>query len=239
MNVEKNLIITLLKLTRNGPVSQDLVNKDARIPSGITEKLLQRLQNEGLVYVGKSVVEIDTLQRLKLAVRAIGLAADLEQVSGFLQWQEFEGLAAIALELNGYSVAKNVRFTRAGRKWEIDVVGCRYPLAVCKDCKHWHKSISPSVLKEVVQAQIDRSKALAASLPSPTIKIACATWTQAKFVPALLSLVISKFKFLEGVPIVPILQLQDFLNQLPPNVHSLAHFSGSGHDVQYRFSSEP
>jgi hypothetical protein len=239
MGIERNLIITLLKLTRDGPVAHDLINKDARIPSETVEKLLQRLQNDGLVYVRKSIVEIDAMQRLKLAIRAIGSGADVEQVSGFLQWQEFESLAAVALERNGYSVSKNVRFAHAGRKWEIDVVGCRYPWTVCIDCKHWHKSISPSILKNVVQAQVDRSKALAESLPSPTIKIACITWIQAKFVPVVLSLVIGKFKFLEGVPIVPILQLQNFLNQLPTYAYSFTHFSGSGHKLQYRFSGKP
>jgi hypothetical protein len=239
MDIEKNLIIALLKLTRKGPVSHDLINKDARIPSETAEKLLQRLQSEGLVYLRESIVEIDAMQRLKLAVRAIGLGVDVERVSGFLQWQEFEGLAAVALERNGYSVSKNVRFAHVGHRWEIDIVGCRYPWAVCIDCKHWHKSISPSVLKNVVQAQVDRSKALAESLPNPAVKIACITWIQAKFIPVVLSLVIGKFKFLEGVPIVPILQLQDFLNQLPIYAHSLAHFSGSGHKLQYRFSGKP
>ena len=88
MTIERNLIISILKLTRDGPVSNKLVNKDAKTPQQIAEKLLRKLQNEGLIYLQKNVVEANSLQRLKLAVHAIHLGADIENVSSFLQWQE-------------------------------------------------------------------------------------------------------------------------------------------------------
>ena len=97
MSIERNLIISILKLTRDGPVSNKLVNKDAKIPHQIAEKLLRKLQNDGLIYVQKNVVEANSLQRLKLAVHAINLGADIENVSSFLQWQEFENMAAVPL----------------------------------------------------------------------------------------------------------------------------------------------
>ncbi len=97
MSIERNLIISILKLTRDGPVSNKLVNKDAKIPQQIAEKLLRKLQNDGLINVQKNVVEANSLQRLKLAVHAINLGADIENISSFLQWQEFENMAAVAL----------------------------------------------------------------------------------------------------------------------------------------------
>jgi len=39
--------------------------------------------------------------------------------------------------------------------------------------------------------------------------------------PVVLSLIVNESKFFEGVPIVPILQLQDFLNHLPTCTDSL------------------
>ncbi len=51
MSVERNLIISLLKLTKEGPVLTENVNRDARIPSATARKLLEKLQNEGLVYL--------------------------------------------------------------------------------------------------------------------------------------------------------------------------------------------
>jgi Holliday junction resolvase-like predicted endonuclease len=222
MSIEKDLIITILKLTRNGPISHKLINKDANIPSQIAQKLLRKLQKDGLIYLKKDVVEAESLQRLKLAVKAVNLGADLEHVSGFLRWQEFEDIAAVALARNNYAVEKNLRFKHAGRKWEIDIVGCKKPVAICMDCKHWHHGLYPSALSKIVEEQVERTFAMAEVLPSLADKIECVSWDEVKFVPAVLSLIPSRFKFYDNVPIVPVLQLQDFLSQLPAYADSLS-----------------
>jgi len=225
LSIERNMIISVLKLTKEGVVSAELVKKDARMPSQIAEKLLRKLQNDGLIYLRKGVVEADSLQRLKLAVYAMQLGADIESISSFLQWKEFEDMAAVAFERNGYRVYKNVRFKCAGRGWEIDIIGCKKPIVVCLDCKHWHHGMYPSALKKIVEEQVERTFALSNSLPSPSIKIECALWDSLKLIPAVLSLVVGKFKFYDEVPIVPVLQLQDFLSQLPAYVSSLKHIA--------------
>ena len=225
MSVEKNMIISVLKLTRNGPVLAERVKTDAKIPLAVAIELLERLQSEDMIYLKRGVVEADSGSRLKLAVRALSLGADVERVAELIRWQEFENVAAMALSSNGYVVSENVRFKRGGRRWEIDVVGCKKPTVICIDCKHWHHSLSPSALAKIVDAQAERTKALAESLPNVSIKLGCAEWNRAKFVPAILALLPSNVKFYETVPIVPVLQLQDFLSQLPAHVGSLRHFN--------------
>ena len=225
MDIERNLIITVLKLTKSGPVSHEIINKTANIPSEVAEKLLRKLQNDGLIYLNRNIVEADSPQRLKLAVKAISLGADIESVSSFLLWQEFENIAATALQRNGYLVEKNLRFTHAGRKWEIDIVGCKKPIAICIDCKHWHHGMYPSALKKIVEEQVERTLALTEFLPRLSRKIEYTSWGSVKLVPAVLSLVMGRFKFYDDVPIVPVLQLQDFLSQLPAFADSLKHFS--------------
>jgi Holliday junction resolvase-like predicted endonuclease/predicted transcriptional regulator len=221
MSIERNLIITILKLTKDGPVSHELINKDANIPSQVAQKLLRKLQEDGLIYLKRDVVEADNIQRLKLTIKAINLGADLENASSFLQWQEFENMAAVALTRNNYIVEKNLRFKHAGRKWEIDIVGCKKPIALCIDCKHWHHGMYPSALKKIVEEQLERISALTEALPNLADKIECASWDRIKLVPAVLSLIAGRFRFYNNVPIVPVLQLQDFLNQLPAYADSL------------------
>ena len=136
------------------------VNQDARIPSTVTLKLLDKLQNENLIYLNSGNIEVDSESRLKLAVKAASLGADVEHISDLLCWQEFEEIGALALKNNGYAVQNNVRFKRGGRRWEIDVVGCKKPLVVCIDCKHWKHAIAPSTLRKMVDDQIDRTHAL-------------------------------------------------------------------------------
>ena len=224
MSIERELIISVLKLTKDRPISFEVVIKDAKIASMVAEDFFKKLQNDGLLYLRNKVVTVDSLKRLKLAVRAVKLGADLERVSSFLDWKEFENIAAIAFEQNGYSVKKNLRFKHAGRKWEIDIVGCRKPIVVCADCKHWHHGMYPSAIRRIVEEQVERTHALAESMPRLAEKIECASWNRVKFVPAILSLITARSKFYNKVPIVSVLQVQDFLSQLPAYVDSLKHF---------------
>jgi len=225
MNIEKEVLISLLKLTKDGLVSKEIVKKNVKLPSQNVEYLLRKLQNDGLIYVRKTMIEANSLQRIKLVVKAVTLGVDIETVSSFLQWKEFESITAVAFERNGYATAKNVRFKYAGQRWEVDVVGFKRPIVVCMDCKHWHRGFSPSVMKRVVKEQVNRTLAFAESLPNPTVKFEFASWSHVTLIPVVLSLFSSRFKFYDNVPVVSILQLQDFLNQLPAYADSLKHFS--------------
>jgi Holliday junction resolvase-like predicted endonuclease len=235
MSVERNLVISILKLTQRSAVLIENVNRDARVPSATSRKLLQKLQNEGLIYLKQDSIEVENNGRLKLAVKAASLGADVEHISNLLCWQEFEEITAFALKNNGYEVSNNVRFKNAARKWEIDVVGCKKPLVICIDCKHWQHGIAPSVLKRLVDSQVERTRALADSLPNLSLKLECSKWNEAKFIPSILSLIPSSFKFYDKVPIVPILQLQDFLNQLPAYAESMKLFPKTFNSLSHNF----
>jgi len=176
LSVERNLIISLLKLTKEGTVLTEDLKKDARIPVATTRNLLSKMQNEGLIYLKQDIVEVNSAMRLKLAVKAASLGSDLENISNFLCWQEFEEIAAFALSNFGYAVTNNVRFKHAGRRWEIDVVGCKKPLVVCIDCKHWQHAIAPSALRRIVNSQVERTRAFANSLPNVLLHLDCTKW---------------------------------------------------------------
>lgn len=223
MNIEKELIITILKLTSNGPILNEQIYKNVKVTHNVALNLLKKLEKEGLIYFHNNFLEADSFQRLRLAVYAVRLGADLEHVCSFLGWREFERVAVVAFERNGYEVVENLRFKHAGRRWEIDVVGFKKPLVVCVDCKHWCKGIYPSALKKIVEKQVERAFAFA-EYASTFEKFSCAAWDKVKVVPAVLSLVPSRFKFYGGVPVVPIFQLQDFLDQLPAHVDRLKFF---------------
>jgi Holliday junction resolvase-like predicted endonuclease len=222
--IEQNLLVSLLKLTKDGNVLIKDVNKDCRIAVDIARNLLEKLQNEGLIYLDSELVEVNGSNRIRLAAKAAALGADIEYVSAFLRWQEFEDMAALALERNGYVVSKNVRFKHVKRRWEIDVIGCRKPLVLCVDCKHWQHGLKPSAVRRIVEAQVERARALADTLPSVSLKLNCVKWSKAKFVPMILSLISGSSKFYDDVPVVPVLKLQDFLIQLPAQVELLTYF---------------
>jgi Holliday junction resolvase-like predicted endonuclease len=225
MSIERELIISVLKWTRKQPISIEIVSKEAKIPHETVENLLEKLQNHGLIYLQSGLIEVNNLERLKLAVYALQLGADVERVSNYLQWQEFEQIAVVAFERNDYRVNKNIRFTYGGRKWEIDVVACKKPLVVCVDCKHWHKSMYPSATRKIVEDQVQRTSALAEVLPSISQKIGCSFWTTTTLIPTILSLMTGRVRFYDDVPIVSVIQIQDFLIQLPAHAGELRHFT--------------
>ena len=235
MVFERDLLISLLKLTKDGPVCIESVKMDAKTTWSATRKLLERLQSEDIVYLKQDFVGADGFGRLKLAIKAISTGADVEHVCGLLRWQEFEDFAAVALERNGYLVRKNVRFKHAGRKWEIDVVGYKKPLVICVDCKHWGQGMSPSALVKITEAQVERTRALSESLPNISLKFEYTWWDKAKLVPALLVLVPGSFRFYDKVPIVPVFQLQDFLDKLPVQIQSLKYFLKEFNHLRHDF----
>jgi hypothetical protein len=233
LSVERNLIVSLLKLTKEKPALVEHVNIDARVPSLTSRNFMAKMQNEGLIYLRQDTVQADSASRITLAVKAISLGADVELVGNLLRWQEFEKITAFALKNYRYTVKNNVRFTYSGHRNEVDVVGCNKPLVVCIDCKHWQHAISASMLRKIVDAQAERARALADSLPNPKLDLECTRWKEAKFLPAVLSLMPSSIKFCDKVPIVPILQLQDFLNHLTVHIESLKYYQRTFNSLRH------
>ena len=232
---ERDLLISLLKLTKNGSVLLDSIKNDTKTTVSIAREIVEKLHNENILYLNQNEVEIDGFSRLKIAIKAVSIGADVEYVSNMLSWQEFESIAAIALEKNGYKVIKNVRFKHVARKWEIDIVGCSKPLVICIDCKHWRRGAAPSAVRRITEAQVERTRALADALPRLSLSFACTKWGKAKFIPAILTLMPARFKFYDKVPIVPVLQLQDFLSQLPAYTDSLKYFLKSFNHLSHDF----
>lgn len=224
MAFERNLLVSSLKLTKFGSVQEDIVSKDAQIPREIAEQILRRLCSEGLIQRENGVIEASVNQRVKIAVHAIKLGADFEKVCSFLDWSEFENIATVAFEANRFSVKRGFRFIWSGRRWEVDVLGFNESVVVCVDCKHWHHGWRRAAIIKAVEAQVKRTEALANALPILHEKIGLANWKETILVPIVLSLYPGPFKFYEKTPIVPILQLQNFLNEFLAHINQLTHF---------------
>jgi Holliday junction resolvase-like predicted endonuclease len=224
MTSEKDVIASLLRLTKTGPIQKELLRKDARVSVQVLDEALRKLFEDGFIRQKRGLVEVSSSQRVSMAVQALKLGADFERICKFLEWTEFESIAAQAFQANGFRVLKNFRFKHAGKRWEIDVLSCKEPLIVCVDCKHWQRGWNRAATVKAVEAQVERTRAFADALPNYYQKARLAEWKSATLVPLILSLVHGPFKFHNKVPIVPVLQLQDFINELPLELSLLTHF---------------
>jgi Holliday junction resolvase-like predicted endonuclease len=221
---EKEVVNSLLRLTQNGPIDIEVLQKEVKIPFEIIVQVLHKLSESCYVDLQSNKVEASPSQRIKLAIYTLQLGADIEKVCRYLKWKEFESFGAQAFEANNFQVISNFRFKQANKRWEIDLLGCRQQFIACVDCKHWRHGWRESAIIRVVDAQIERTRAFASMLFLNWDKVGLKGWKDATVIPIILSLVTGPFKFYKKVPIVPVLQLRDFINDMPGEAALLTHF---------------
>ena len=214
MDAERATLLSLLRMTQTSPVSRSVLVKITILPQRLSERALNDLAKEGLFKEYSGVIEASPFQRVRMAISALKLGVDFERVCNSLSWAEFEIVTSQAFEANGYQVVRNFHFRNAAKRWEIDVVSAKKPAILCVDCKHWKRGWRSAATAKAVNAQIERTSALANVLPKYAEALKIRDWRTVKLAPLILSLVQGPHKFYDGVPIVPILQLQNFINEV-------------------------
>ena len=170
------------------------------------KELLYTLVQNGIGILNDDVVDFDIPNdRLQTALFAINLGADLEDVSEYLNWKDFESLTGIILEEKDFEVTKNLILTKP--RMEIDVIGEKMGIALLIDCKHW-KNMGKSALDEIVKKQIERVKHFVSTENMSAL-------------PVIVTLHQESIQFVGNVPIVPIMKLSSFLDEFVGNLDSL------------------
>ena len=171
------------------------------------KELLYTLVQNGIGTWNDDLVDFDIPNdRLQTALFAIKLGADVESVSEYLTWQDFESITGLILEKKDFDVTKNLILTKP--RMEIDIVGTKMDIALLTDCKHW-KTMSKSALDEIVKKQVERVKRYV-------------TDENMSALPVIVTLHQEEIQFIENVPIVPIMKLSSFLDEFVGNLDSLA-----------------
>jgi len=224
MTAKTDLLISILKHTNSGHATKEIIGRDANIPVQVTNNILRGLREIGLIECENKLIEVSSNQRVKLAIHAINQGTDIERVCNVLEWKEFENFTATAFEKNNFVVKRNFRFKAAQRRWEIDVLAYSEPIIVCVDCKRWRRGWGNSAITRVAAAQSLRTEVLTNSLHFLQQKIGLDNWKQATLFPAILSLFPGPVRFYNNVPVVPILQLQNFIDEFQFHITELTHF---------------
>ena len=170
------------------------------------KELLYTLVQNGIGMLNDDVVDFDIPNdRLQTALFAINLGANLEDVSEYLNWKDFESLTGVILEEKDFEVTKNLILTKP--RMEIDVIGKKMDIALLIDCKHW-KNMSKSALDEIVKKQVERVKHFVSIENMSAL-------------PVIVTLHQETIQFIGNVPIVPIMKLSSFLDEFVGNLDSL------------------
>lgn len=224
MTTKTDIMISILKHTNSGPAVTEIVTRAANAPAHVANNVLNGLREIGLIECENEQIEVSSNQRIKLAIHAINQGTDIERVCKVLEWKEFENFSATAFEKNKFAVKRCFRFKAAQRRWEIDVLAYSEPIIVCVDCKRWRRGWGNSAITKVAKAQAQRTKVLAKNLQDIQREISLEDWKQATLFPVILSLFPGPVKFYSKVPVVPILQLQNFLDEFQGHMTELRHF---------------
>jgi hypothetical protein len=174
------------------------------ISKPISENVLDFLTNNGIGTLSGSKILFSNEDRIKIAILAIKMGCDIEQISKKLTWKDFEALASKILKLSGYKTAIHVTFSKP--RMEIDVVGIKSKFAITVDCKHW-KHGSLAILSFYTKRQIERTKILLVKKSNISFAI-----------PIILTLHSTKVRFIKGTPIVPITEFKSFLDGIEDNL---------------------
>jgi hypothetical protein len=148
----------------------------------LAKSVLDYLEVNNIGSVSKNTVKFSGSDRIHAAMLALQMRGDIEQISTYLSWKDFEKLASEVLRSFGYRTQTNVRFAKP--RMEIDIVGTSpdgFTIAV--DCK-----------------QVERAERL--------IKYDNAI---SQVVPVMLTLHAESVTFINAVPLVPIHKFRSFI----------------------------
>jgi len=210
--MRKSALLNLQTLVRgiDGIIPGGISIKDFSVVTRTDEEtarsMLDSFLQNGIGTYEDHQVFFDENDRLKTCLLAIRMGAPVDEVSRSLDWKDFESLAAEILEASEFETTRNLILTKP--RMQIDVVGVKSDIAILIDCKHW-KRANQSSLDNAVKKQIERTKRF---LKTENVKAA---------IPAIVTLYQEEIRFIDKVPIIPVLQLSSFCEDFYGNLDEL------------------
>ncbi|MCX8167473.1 MAG: restriction endonuclease [Ignisphaera sp.] len=144
-----------------------------------------------------------------LLLDEIGL--DTSRLCSYISWSEFENFVANKLYEFGWEYILGYSHKRISR-FQIDVIAMDFVLkrALVIECKHWRKSLGVSSLKRIVLDHLVRVDKLVNYCEWVTVDISRLRDIE-NLIPVVVTLKKGGVKVIEGVPIVSLHHLGDFL----------------------------
>jgi hypothetical protein len=195
--VHPDLLVKALAAMEPETTLQEFQAASGIASSPVAKSVIDFLALNGIGVISKGEIRFGTTGRLDASLLALQSGCDIEQVSGYLSWKDFEKLASGVLASFGYRTSTNVRLTKP--RMEIDVVGTSSGFAIAVDCKHWKKSGTSSI------AAFARKQAARAE------RLLSHDRTISRVVPVIMTLHAGSVAFVGGVPVVPVHKFKSFI----------------------------
>lgn len=215
----KEFLKVLLEFSERDAATITELQAKARIPREETIGILSSLKEEGIIdEIDDEVVELRSIDRIKLSLAGIERGMDVEAATRYLSWKDFEGFIGRSLRAEGFKVLDSFYFTNERNKHQIDILGIRKPLILSIDCKHWRFRTLSSKVSAAAKAHIERTRALA-DYAERKGEIKGLSLSHGKYymLPVIVLLMEPYTpRIVLEVPMVPVLKFKDFLRNVPP-----------------------
>lgn len=167
--------------------------------------------NIGQLSEKDKTISFSRSDKILITLIAIRRGCEIQECSRLLSWQDFESLTSQILGHFEYDTKVNIVLTKP--RCQLDVIAIKKDFLISIDCKHW-KNYSMSAIMPYVDKQIIRTKNYLRN--NKKIK---------KALPMLLTLYDSNFRFINGIPIVPISFFKSFIFEFESFNDNIAYIS--------------
>jgi hypothetical protein len=219
--LESELLLALLGLPEDSPTPEKSFLEEQGLSEDRMRAFLEEASRLGYVTKTEECLRVSRQARLSLAVKCLSGGIEIERVCKTAGWREFEDLAALITESNGYAATKHLRFKSGARRYEIDVLAIGTPWSLVIECKRWRRS-QQAALRTTANVQREKASLLAEVLPNLRKRVGRRAEDSLKLVPVVLMLSDVNIETENGVPIVPIVKFQDFVERFPGYADDLA-----------------
>lgn len=158
-----------------------------------------------------SGTSLGSSDRFKIALVASSLGA-FERAARALTWQELEGFSEECLANARFETQKGIVFSGDKRRWQIDLTGVKNQTLLAIDCKHWESPNYSSRFNKAVEHQKQALQPLIRHMRAAGKLTRQEVWA----LPMIITLFEPRESLLNGVVLVSVGQLPEFLERITP-----------------------
>ncbi len=183
-------------------------------------ELIEALESCGAATVrNEEVLLLNPLKALEVA-RLFGV--DISRLLPFVDWSEFEDFVAEVLREEGFEAFRDVKRTSISR-FQIDVLGIdpSKGVGLVIECKRWRRVLSSMArLAEAARSHVERVRKLVKVCEWVCVSIPLLRRAKV-LIPVIVTLAQPPIPVVEGVPVVSVATLRDFLRNAVDYVEEL------------------
>jgi len=201
------IVETLKRTKRDGVLNISQIAERAKTTSEQVALILGTM----LQLENPSGTQLTNSARFKLAFEGVRHGG-LQQVARALTWQEFEAFTEECLQTVGFDTQKGTIIKDDSRRWQIDVIAKKSRMILAIDCKHWE---SPGYESKLSNAAQHQRLAVQALIRQMTAREELGR-ERIVALPMILTLFEPRSRMVDGVVVLSVEQLADFLEGVSP-----------------------